>query len=159
VILPPSGTPFASFTFPTPAIMNVPVLFDASSSAPGTNASQIVAYNWNFGDGSSGTGKTAVHTFAAPGGYTVTLSVTNDRGLSSSSTQNVAVATPTAPIAAFVVSPTSNPQIDQTVFFNADQSKAAPGRTIVQYSWNWGDGTSENGTFTAKHSWHNAGTY
>jgi PKD repeat protein len=159
VVLPPAGSPFASFTFPTPALMNVAVLFDASPSSPGSNANLIAAYTWSFGDGGTGSGRSTPHIYAAPGAYTTTLTVTNDRGLSSSSSQVVNVASPTAPTAQFVVSPTSNPSIGQTVFFNADQSRATPGRTIVQYSWSWGDGTPGASGFQAQHAWASAGTF
>lgn len=52
--------------------------FDASSSLdPDGN---IVNYTWNFGDNSSGSGPTVVHTFMNDGSYQVTLSVIDDKG-------------------------------------------------------------------------------
>jgi PKD repeat protein len=48
----------------------------------------IVSYAWTFGDGSSGLGHTVTHTYAAPGTYAVTLTVTDDDGLSTSETRN-----------------------------------------------------------------------
>jgi PKD repeat protein len=35
-------------------------------------------YSWDFGDGGTGTGATAVHTYATPGTYDVTLSISDD---------------------------------------------------------------------------------
>ncbi|HUT32897.1 MAG TPA: PKD domain-containing protein, partial [Planctomycetota bacterium] len=43
------------------------VLLEATGVAPGT------ACAWDFGDGTSGTGGTAMHTYYSPGTYTITL--------------------------------------------------------------------------------------
>ena len=50
--------------------------FDASGSFdPDGN---IANYLWDFGDGENGTGISPIHTYAAPGTYTVTLEVTDN---------------------------------------------------------------------------------
>jgi PKD repeat protein len=41
-----------------------------------------IAYNWDFGDGSTGTGANPEHTFASSGTYSVTLTVSNCGGSS-----------------------------------------------------------------------------
>jgi PKD repeat protein len=158
VILPPASTPTAAFTLsPSPAAANVPLQFDASTSQPGTGASQIVSYSWNFGDGASGTGKTVTHTYATQGTYTVTLTVTNDRTLSASTTQQVAVASGAMPTAVFTFSPAS-PAVNQTVFFNASTSTAGAGHTIAAYRWTFGDGGTASGV-TVSHAYPAAGAY
>jgi PKD repeat protein len=158
VILPPAGTPTASFTFsPSPASLNVPLNFNASASLPGTNAI-LVSYQWSFGDGSSASGRTISKTFTTPGTFNVTLTVTNDRGLAASTTQAVSVGTTTAPTAAFTFSPTA-PAVLQNVNFNAAASAAAPGRSIASYSWNFGDGSATKTGVTAQHDFGVAGTY
>ena len=48
----------------------------ASTDSDGT----IAAYAWNFGDSSTGIGVAPTHSYAAAGTYTVTLTVTDNRG-------------------------------------------------------------------------------
>lgn len=52
---------------------------------------QITSQSWDFGDGATGSGATVTHTFAAPGTYTTTLTVLDDRGGSDTSAQDVSV--------------------------------------------------------------------
>ncbi len=41
---------------------------------------EVVAWDWDLGDGNTATGATVTHTYAEPGTYTVTLCVTDDGG-------------------------------------------------------------------------------
>ncbi len=67
--------------------------FDASSStAPG---SSITSYAWNFGDGKTGSGVKAAHTYSATGNYTVKLTVTNASGATDVATRAVTARAPT----------------------------------------------------------------
>lgn len=159
VILPPAGTPTAAFTMsPTAALANVPVTFDASNSTPGAGASSISSYAWNFGDGTAaGTGKSVTHTFTTQQTFTVTLTVTNDRGLSASTTTATAVGGLALPLPKFVFSPAA-PAVGQVVLFNADQSTAAPGHTLTQFNWNFGDGATASG-FLVSHTFAAAAGY
>ncbi|MEM2779874.1 MAG: PKD domain-containing protein [Candidatus Bathyarchaeia archaeon] len=97
-ILPPSG-PTASFTwFPTQPYVNQTVTFDASTSLPGWNGTQptpIVSYRWNFGDGNTTTTSSPIinHAYKLEGNYTVTLTVTDSRGLTDNMSQIIRVKT------------------------------------------------------------------
>jgi YD repeat-containing protein len=51
----------------------------------------IVSYHWNFGDGSSVNTASPAHTYAAPGLYTATLTVTDNAGLRASATAAVTI--------------------------------------------------------------------
>lgn len=66
------------------------VTFDASGSYDPDGI--IVSYDWNFGDGTAhGSGKSVPHVYSAPGNYTVTLTVTDNGGLSGVDTSLVTV--------------------------------------------------------------------
>jgi PKD repeat protein len=160
VILPPASTPIASFTIsPTPVTANVPVVLDASASQPGAGATQITDFSWNFGDGSTGTGRTVSHTFTSGATHTVTLTVTNDRGLSASTTQAISVGIAAAPTASFTFSPTTVRAGVTSVNFNASSSTAANGRTIVSYRWDFGDGMTATGVSPVKPPYAAANDY
>ncbi|UCF08187.1 MAG: PKD domain-containing protein, partial [Thermoplasmata archaeon] len=63
------------------------VLFDASNSIDLDGS--IISYKWDFGDGTLAIGKTIAHTYLKKGSYEVMLTVTDDKG--ASSTDNVTI--------------------------------------------------------------------
>lgn len=54
-----------------------PASFDAGGS---TDNVGIISYEWSFGDGTTGTGKTVAHSYVNPGTYMVTLTVKDAAG-------------------------------------------------------------------------------
>lgn len=65
------------------------VSFDATGTAdPDGN---IASYSWDFGDGSTGTGVIATHSYSIPGTYTVKLTTTDNSGSTASSTSQVTI--------------------------------------------------------------------
>lgn len=131
--------PTPAFVYsPKSALVEQAISFNGapSTAAPGR---EIDSYNWNFGDGRTASGITATHTFAQPGTYAVTLTVADDLDQNATVTQSVEVGVSGGPKADFVFSPTEPTTADK-VFFNASASAAAPGGTIVDYDWDFGDG-------------------
>jgi PKD repeat protein len=63
---------------------------DASSDSDGT----VVAWSWNFDDGSSSSAQNPVHTFAAAGTYDVSLTVTDNHGAGDLTVQSITVEAP-----------------------------------------------------------------
>ncbi len=62
----------------TSGVAPLAVTFSGSGSSDPDGT--ISTYAWNFGDGTTGSGSTASKTFSAAGTYTVTLTVTDNRG-------------------------------------------------------------------------------
>jgi heat shock protein HslJ len=71
------------------------VVFDGSAS---TGDVPIVAWRWEFGDGTTASGEVVQHVYRNPGTFTVRLTVTDQRGQSGSVTQQIFIlAPPTQP--------------------------------------------------------------
>ncbi len=87
---PPGNTPpTASFTY---SCSGLTCSFDGSGSSDPDGS--ITGYAWNFGDGMTGSGVTASRTYASGGSYNVTLTVTDNGGLTGTSSQSVPVTAP-----------------------------------------------------------------
>jgi PKD repeat protein len=80
VAAPPceGAPPQSSLTFTETPLGGRGRQFDAS--AFGYTFQDCDGFSWNFGDGSTGTGRSVQHTFAADGTYSVTLAVSNPNG-------------------------------------------------------------------------------
>ncbi|MGL5810630.1 MAG: PKD domain-containing protein [Nocardioides sp.] len=90
VVTPPVTTPpTASFTT---SVNNLVAGFDASASSDPDGS--IVAYNWDFGDGTTGTGQLVNHTYASPGTYLVTLTVKDNLDALSTTTKDIITTAP-----------------------------------------------------------------
>jgi endonuclease YncB( thermonuclease family) len=90
VPLPANIAPTASFSFtPTGPEPGDEITFDASQSLDTDGV--LTNFGWNFGDGNSGTGMSATHTYDSNGIFAVTLSVTDDRGSVDTTARNIAV--------------------------------------------------------------------
>lgn len=148
--------PVARFTYsPANPLVNQWITFDAASSYDPDGT--IVSYSWDFGDGATATGSRVTKRYSAAGTYTVTLTVTDNRGATNSTSQTVTVTAPNQPpVASFTFSP-ANPNPGDTVAFDASPS-ADPDGSIVSYSWNFGDGNTGSGV-TVTHAYSTAGTY
>ena len=156
IVIPPDGLRPAFTVNPSAPQDNQSALFDASTSqAPGNNP--IVSYAWDFGDGDSASGRTVSHQYRTPGTYVVSLTVSDAYGRTATATQSLTVGPGLNPTAAFTFSPT-DPLPGARVFFNAASSTAAPGRRIVRYQWDFGDGGSASGS-TASRVYPTVGTY
>ena len=140
VIVPPNAGPTASFfVSPTAPRADDDVFFDGSAST-----GSIVSYSWSFGYGRSSTSSdpTARHHYGVPGVYNVVLTVTDHLGRSASTAPRaVTVSASADPTASFTASPGSPRANIDVVNFNASASKAAVGRSIVEYTFDFGDGT------------------
>ena len=156
VVVGTGGSPIARIAFsPAQPRIGDTVFFNASQST-GTAGRAIVSYDWAFGDGTTGSGITVSHAYSIAATYGVTLTVTDDGGVTASTSTSVDVRT-SEPIASFVFSPTA-PTTTTAVQFNASASSAVSGRTITSYAWNFGDGSTATGV-TPVHRFTAPGAY
>lgn len=143
---PGNAAPSAAFSF---SCSGLSCSFDGGGSWAGDG---IVGYRWDFGDGSSGSGLTASHTYAVKGSYRVTLTVSDSGGLSGASAQTVAT-TDIPPAARFTFSCTG-----LTCSFDGSGS-SDPDGTIRQYYWSFGDGYGALGSSSVQNTYLQAGSY
>jgi len=122
------------------------------------NTSNISTYNWNFGDGVILNGPKAVaHTYLNAGNYSVTLITTDLNGCKDTITKTDFLRV-NGPVADFTTLNSSgctglNPE------FN-DLSASDGTNNIVNWKWDFGDGTVQNfssAPFT--HTYNNVGSY
>ena len=146
----PPAPPVAAFTSTTEGL---------TASVDGTTSSDangpIANYAWNFGDGGTGSGVTAQHEYPAGGTYNVTLTVTDNTGLTNSVTHPVTATAPPpnqVPLADFSFSASN-----LAVAFDGTSSTDGDG-TIAGHAWDFGDSTSGTGA-TANHTYATEGTY
>jgi len=81
--------PILDIKAPNNGSANQTIVFDASGSIDPDGV--IISYVWDFGDGTTGTGKTVDHSYAKPGMYLVTLTVTDNTGKTFTKTFHVTI--------------------------------------------------------------------
>jgi len=93
----------ARFDLPPTALSLIPVTFTDTSLVP--VGASITDRQWSFGDGTAGSGAVVSHVFAAPGAYTVTLTVTDRSGRRTSVSHPISIAGNQPPVAAYTLTP------------------------------------------------------
>ncbi len=121
--------------------------FIASSSQP-----NIIAYNWNFDDGSTGLGPNPVHVYSEPGTYFVTLIITNSDQCSNYIQKPVKVNA--SPVSAFTAPDTTCLGLPIT-FTNTSSGNTG---NIGSYAWDFGDGNSSSAQ-NPVHTYLSSGNY
>jgi PKD repeat protein len=151
VTVTPAQPPQAALSV-SPATGKVPLAVTASSAASTDPGGSITSSSINFGDGTVVSGTTVAHTYTTVGTYTVTTTVQNNLGLSSTATATVTAAASLPPIAKLALS-----QNGMTVTASTAGSYDPDG-TIASTVIKWGDGTSTNAA-SGSHTYAVSGTY
>lgn len=128
--------------------------FDATGSFDPDGT--IADWDWDFGDTNVGAGATPSHTYATAGGYTATVTVTDDSGATDDVTVDVTVVDNVIPTAAITATPTSG-TAPLGVSFDSSGS-TDPDGSIVSYSWDFGDATTST-VIAPNHTYPAAGSY
>jgi gliding motility-associated-like protein len=112
---------FAASTLST--CPGVPITFSDSSSSFGV----ITDYNWDFGDGNSGTGPNVSHSYSSNGSYDVVLTITDAIGCIDSYFITVTIESPQMNVSATpaVICPGESTQLEVVPI------------TTSSYSYNW----------------------
>jgi PKD repeat protein len=111
---------------------------DGSSDEDGS----VTGWSWQFGDDRTSSEREPSHVYAQPGTYTVTLTITDDGGLTDESSRQVEV-TAQAP------QPNEAPHADFDLHCSGltcafiDKSKDDDG-SIVSWQWSFGDGATSS---------------
>jgi PKD repeat protein len=133
-------------------------IFDASEAFD--TDGEIISIDWRFGDGVTSNRHVFRRSFPAPGTYDVTLTMTDDSGLSNAAT--------VVKRTVRVVDPDNQPPVPETggdrqvfvgapVLFDGSGSHDPDG-SILSYRWDFGDGTGTD-RVVANHVYHQPGTY
>src|SRR5205823_5837027 len=101
----------------------------------------ITSHTWRFGDGTTGTGRTASHTYTVPGTYSVTHTATNSVGTDSLTKTDyiTAAVVPVPPTAQFSGAPRTGDAPLNVQFTDQSTSGTSP---ITARLWDFGDGGS-----------------
>ena len=119
--------PTANFNY-TSVCRGTPTQF-TSTSTTNPSGQQIQSFQWNFGDGQTGSGQNVTHTYANAGNYTVTLTTSCGNGhCTSTKTQTVPV------YAAPVASATATPN---TVMYGGTATLTASAGTTGSFNFHW----------------------
>jgi PKD repeat protein len=159
VILPTNPNLVAAFTFApaTPRVMDTVAFNAGTSTNNGVACTTLCTFAWDFGDGTTATGQNVTHQFRTVNSFPVRLTVTDNRGAQTTTVTSISVGAGPAPVAAFTTSP-SNPGVNQDIFFNGSGSTATAPRTIVKHEWQFGDGSTAQGSVVT-HRYSAPGSY
>ncbi|MFM7016863.1 MAG: PKD domain-containing protein [Bacteroidota bacterium] len=113
-------------------------------------SSNVIAWQWDFGDGSSSSNQNPNHVYTLPGKYTVRLITQNAFGCSDTIVKNELINVRGA-VPNFTLSATNGCAPVVISFSNTSTG-------AISYSWNFGDGSTDSST-NANHVYANQGTY
>lgn len=156
----PNEPPIADAGGPYYANIEEEITFNGSRSYdPDGN---ITSYEWNFGDGITGSGQIVNHTYYNPGDYTVILTVIDNDGAIDNDTTTAYINSP--PCEPNIDGPASGkPGIDYEFSFSSCDSEGDD----LYYYIDWGDGSNSSWIgpnasgqeITLNHTWDEKGNY
>ena len=120
------------------------------------------SFFWTFGDGSGSGGSTTEHIYLSEGFFEVSLTVVASDGSTGQHIKEIEVLYPNLPPVAssYIVNEAGYIQLGRinTQFFFYGNDSLDPEGAPLNYSWNFGDGSTGSGV-NANHTYINAGNY
>lgn len=138
-----NSKPVADFNLPGVCLPNGNAQFN-DGSLPGTG-NTLTSWAWDFGDLNTSTQQNPLHIYSSPAPFTVSLTVTNDKGCADTKTQILNTVFE-EPQAAF--STPANVCLGASSTFT--DNSTALNNTVTGWAWDFGDGN----TSTAQHPVH-----
>jgi len=140
-----TDTDTASVTISTPTLVaeangpyngytGIPIDFEGSA----TGGCTPYTYSWNFGDGGTSNQQNPTHSYSSTGVFTVTLTVTDNKGYNDVDTTTATI------LASGLDVDAGGPyygEVNVPIQFNGVASKGTP---PYSYQWNFGDGGTSN---------------
>jgi PKD repeat protein len=134
---------------------DTPVTFDGNGTWDTTLDFPWLAYEWDFGDGNTGTDVNPIHTYTQSGFYFVHLIVIDPEGSTRVDDLTVLVKNE-APIAVAGSDLTTNE--DDPVTFSGIGTDTTSDQSILDYHWDFGDGATGSRASTS-HVYTKSGIY
>ncbi len=127
------------------------------------SAADSLSYNWDFGDGTSANGRQVKKIYSRPGIYSVSLVTRDNLRLRAPGPQENRIRVYSPPVAdagkdMFIC-------LGQSVIFDASESKVSNSIErcfncdLLDYTWNFGDGTPEAKGIKVRHKYAQPGKY
>ena len=139
-------SPVASFSATTVCLNNNTLFSDESTLL--ANQGTVTSYTWNFGDGATSMSHNPAYTYATPGTFLVTYTISSSVGCTATYSDSVTVNP--LPKSSFI-SDTVCKQFS-TTFTNTSTGG-------VGYNWSFGDGSAASTAQNPTHIYSNSGTF
>ena len=135
------GNPNPKFTFTGDSSGCIPFNVPFVDQSTGDGTSNIVDWQWTFGDGGSSTQQNPNYTYSLIGEFNVSLIVTDNNGCDSSHTIPKLISTSTPPVASFtnsILTSCNAPLVVDILVNNSVNSSG--GSSNLTYEWDFGGG-------------------
>jgi len=128
-----------------------------ATASGSTDDTEIVAYSFSWGDGTTDMQEsaTAQHTYESGGTYTIAVTVEDEFGVVDTAQTTVSIVEPNEPPTARISRSVDGMEVTATGSASTD-----PDNNITEYRWQWGDsGATTTTDPTAQHTYSSGGTF
>jgi PKD repeat protein len=146
--------PTVSLSGPSGGVPGSPLRFSASATDPSpSDTAAGFTFLWDFGDGATGTGASTSHAYATSGPYIVSVTARDKDGEVSQPASKLV--TISGGIGVSAGANFSSQEGTSNTFHGSVSGGIAP----FTYHWDFGDGSTADGSLTPWHVYPNNGTY